>query len=74
LLEFYIKSTDPRSHIQLCDLISLTGAEILDDKFGDLEAEGYYGMFLVKGSEESFELISEFPDIIIEIPPNKLIR
>jgi hypothetical protein len=74
LLNFYIKSKDPRSHIQLCELISLTGMEILEDYFGDSVCESYYGMFHVRGSEEDFELVSEFPDIIIEIPPNKILR
>lgn len=58
----------------MCEIISLTGIEILEDEFGDLDTDGYYGLFHVRGSEESFELFSEFPDIVIEIPPDKMIR
>jgi hypothetical protein len=74
LLEFYIKSIDPKSHIQMCEIISMTGMEILHDSFGDLEIDGYYGMFHVNGSEEAFELASDFPDFIIELPPGKVLR
>ena len=48
--------------------------EILSDSFGDPPYEDYYGMFHVKGSEEDFELISEFPDLIIGIPSDKIVR
>lgn len=74
MLEFYIKSSDAKTHIQLCEIISLTGIEIIEDFFGDISIDGYYGMFHVKGSEDSFELLTDFPGIDIELPPDKIIR
>ena len=73
MLEFYIKTADPKSHIQACEIISLMGAEILEDEFGNGD-DSYYGFFHVNASEECFEVFGDFQEITLEIPPNKMIR
>jgi len=73
LLEFYIKTYSPEVHIQICELISLTLSKILSDKMGD-ESDDFYGMFLLRSSDEIYEIFSEFRDITLEMPEGKVIR
>jgi hypothetical protein len=49
------------------------GVRILDDKFGE-ESDGFYGYFRLNGNEESFDILSEFPNVVLEIPKNKILR
>ncbi len=49
------------------------GINIIEDKFGEIE-DGFYGYFRLKGDEDSFEILSEFPNIILEIPRDKILR
>ena len=74
MLEYYIKSIDPKSHIAVCEIISMLGIEIISDSFGDTQLDDYYGFFHVRSNENSFDIVSEFPDIIIEIPKGKILR
>ncbi len=73
MLEFYIKTYSPEVHIQICELISLTLSKILLDKMGD-ESDDFYGMFLLRSSDEIYEIFSEFRDITLEMPEGKVIR
>lgn len=49
------------------------GINILEDKFGE-ELDGFYGYFKLKGNGESFDILSEFPNIVLEVPKNKILR
>jgi hypothetical protein len=74
LLEFYVKSRDPKSHIEACSLINYFNCEILTDRICEKE-EPYYGVFYVKGNEESFEIFTEFSDgLSVEYPQGKTLR
>ena len=73
MLEYYIKTIDPRSHIGVCEIISLMGIEILEDGFGGLD-DDYYGIFKLVSDTDGFDVFVELPDIIIDIPQNKLVR
>jgi hypothetical protein len=73
LLEYIVKSTDPKSHIQLCEIISSLYIEILDDGFYDNNPP-FYAWFRVKSQAEDYEIFNEFPGITIEIPSDKLIK
>ena len=73
MLDFYVKTYSPEVHIQICELISLTLTKILEDKMGE-ESDDFYGSFLLRSSDEVYELFSEFREIIIEMPKGKVIR
>jgi hypothetical protein len=73
LIEYIIKTDNPEIHIQVCEIISIMGINIIEDKFGEIE-DGFYGYFRLKGDEDSFEILSEFPNIILEIPRDKILR
>lgn len=73
MLDFYVKTYSPEVHIQICELISLTLTKILEDKMGD-ESDDFYGIFLLRGSDEIYELFSEFREITLEMPQGKVIR
>lgn len=73
MLEFYIKTYSPEVHIQICELISLTLTKILSDKMGE-ESDDFYGMFLLRSSDEIYDIFSEFSDITLEMPKGKVIR
>lgn len=73
MLEYYIKTIDPRSHIGVCEIISLMGIEILEDGFGGPDDE-YYGFFKLFSDADSFDVFSDLPDITIDFPTNKVIR
>jgi hypothetical protein len=73
LLEYYIKTTDPRSHIGVCEIISLMGIEILEDGFGGA-TDDYYGVFKLLSDTEGFDVFVELPDIVIYFPKNKITR
>lgn len=73
MLDFYVKTYSPEVHIQICELISLTLTKILEDKMGD-ESDDFYGVFLLRSSDEVYELFSEFREITLEMPKGKVIR
>ena len=74
MLEFYVKSRDPKSHIQACSLINYFNCEILTDRICERD-EAYYGVFYVRGNEESFEIFTEFSEgISVEYPQGKTLR
>jgi len=74
LLEYYVKSYGPKSHIAVCEIISMFGIEILTDSFGDIELDGYYGFFHIKSDNEGFDILSDFPEVTTEIPQGKILR
>jgi hypothetical protein len=47
--------------------------EIISEKFGSRD-DNFYGEFHVKSTEESYEILSEDPEIYIEYIPGKIIR
>jgi hypothetical protein len=74
LIDYYIKTKDPRSHIEACSIINYFFCEILSDRICE-KGEPFYGIFFVKSNEETFEILSEFSgDIVLELPPGKVIR
>jgi len=73
LLEYYIKTMDPRSHIGVCEIISLMGIKIISDSFGESSDE-YYGIFRVISDSDAFDIFTELPDVVIDIPENKVLR
>jgi hypothetical protein len=73
MLEYYIKTIDPRSHIGVCEIISLMGIKILEDGFGGKDDE-YYGIFKLMSDSEGFDVFVELPDITIDFPPSKVVR
>ena len=74
MLEYYVKSPSPKSHIAVCEIISMLGMEILADTFGDIRSDGYYGFFHIKGDVDVFDILSDFPEVTIEIPQGKILR
>jgi hypothetical protein len=38
------------------------------------ESDDFYGMFLLRSSDEIYEIFSEFRDITLEMPEGKVIR
>lgn len=74
MINFFIKTHNPRGHIEACSFISHFGAEIIKHEICENNAD-FYGFFHVDGAEELFEIISEFsPDITLEIPPENIVR
>lgn len=73
MIEYYIKTDDPRTHIAVCEMISLLGVEILEDYFGGPES-GYYGKFYVRSVVESFEVIFDFPGVTMEMSDKSVTR
>ncbi len=73
MLDFYVKTYSPEVHIQICELISLTLTKILEDRMGD-EPDDFYGLFLLRSSDDVYELFSEFREITLEMPRGKVIR
>jgi hypothetical protein len=74
MVEFYIKTQDPKSHIEACSLINCFNCEIIVDRICEKD-EPFYGLFYVKASEDAFEVFSEFSSgITIEYPRNKTLR
>ncbi len=49
------------------------GIKILEDGFGGNDDE-YYGIFKLMSDSEGFDVFVEMPDIIIDFPPEKVIR
>jgi hypothetical protein len=47
--------------------------EIIKESFGDKDKD-FYGQFHVRSTEESFEILSEEPGILLEFIPGKIIR
>jgi hypothetical protein len=54
----------------------MLGVEIIQDSFGDPNDpdSDYYGKFYVKSPAESFDLIFDFPGVILEMPDKSTIR
>jgi hypothetical protein len=74
VLTFYIKSLNPKGHIEACSFISYFLAEVVSAEICDKDCD-FYGVFHVNGSEEFFDLLSEFSsDITLELPPEKTLR
>lgn len=73
MLEYYIKTIDPRSHIGVCEIISLMGIEILEDGFGD-STDDYYGIFKVFSDTDALDILSDLPDVQIDFPRERVIR
>lgn len=67
MLVFYVKTLNPKAHIDACSFISYYRAEILEDKINE-RGDKYYGEFLVSGHPELFEMLSTFSsEIVLEI-------
>lgn len=73
MIEYFIKTYDPRAHLSVCSIISMLGVEIIEDSFGDPDSD-YYGRFYVKSPAESFDIIFDFPGVILEMPDKSTIR
>lgn len=74
MVEFYVKTNDPKSHIQACSIINYFKCEIITDRICDKD-EPFYGIFYVRALEEAFEIFTEFSsDITVEYPPGKTLR
>jgi hypothetical protein len=73
LVEYKIKSLNPKSHIKLCSLVNYFMIEIINERFGTKD-DNFYGEFHVKSTEESYEILSEDSEIILEFIPGKVIR
>jgi hypothetical protein len=73
VLNFYIKSLNPKGHIEACSFISYFLAEIISAEICEPKGD-FYGIFHINGSEDLFDILSGFTtDIILEIPPGKSI-
>jgi hypothetical protein len=64
---------NPKVHIQTCSLVNYFMMEIIEESFGKKE-DNFYAQFRVKSTEESFEILSEIPQITLEFIPGKIIR
>jgi hypothetical protein len=74
MVEFYVKTQDPKSHIEACSLINYFNCEIITDRICEND-EPFYGVFYVRSTEESFEVFTEFSiGITVEYPPGKTLR
>lgn len=73
MVEYKIKSLNPKDHIKVCSFVNYFMMEIISESFGKKE-DSFYAEFHVKSTEESFEILSEDPEIIIEFVPGKIIR
>ena len=73
MIEYIIKTDNPEIHIQVCEIISIMGVFILDDRFGEA-SDGFYGYFKLKGAIESFDILSDFPNVVLELPKGKTLR
>jgi hypothetical protein len=49
------------------------GIKILSDSFGE-SSDGYYGIFKVISDSDAFDIFTELPDVVIDIPENKVLR
>jgi hypothetical protein len=73
LVEYKIKSLNPKDHIKVCSFVSYFMMEIVNESFGSKE-DIFYAEFHVKSTEESFEILSEESGIILEFIPGKIVR
>ena len=74
MLHFYIKSLNPRGHIEACSYISYFLAEVISSEIYE-KGGSFYGIFEVLGSIELFELLSDIADdLTIELPAEKTLR
>jgi len=73
LVEYKIKSLNPKDHIKICSFVNYFSMEIIKESFGDKDKD-FYGQFHVRSTEESFEILSEEPGILLEFIPGKIIR
>lgn len=55
-------------------MISIMGIEILEDAFGIPGSDSFYGIFRVRSESQAFEILSEFQDVSLEFPSDKIIR
>jgi len=73
LVEYKIKSLNPKDHIRICSFVNYFMMEIVSESFGT-KKDKFYAEFHVKSTEESFEILSEESGIILEFVPGKIIR
>lgn len=73
MVEYKIKSPNPKVHIKTCSLVNYFMMEIISDRFG-IKEDDFYAEFHVKSTEESFEILCEIPEIVLEFLPGKIIR
>jgi hypothetical protein len=73
LLEYYIKTLNPQSHINVCETISILGIQILEDGFSPREEETY-GFFKLRSDDFAFEVLSDLSDVTLELPKDRTIR
>lgn len=73
MVEYKIKSLNPKDHIKVCSFVNYFMMEIISESFGKNE-DNFYAEFHVKSTEESFDILSEEGGIILEFIPGKIIR
>lgn len=73
MVEYKIKSSGPKVHIKVCSLVNYFFMEIISERFGTKD-DDFYAEFHVKSTEESFDVLTEIPEITIEFIPGKIIR
>jgi hypothetical protein len=65
---------NPKGHVDACSFISHFGAEIITDEICP-RGDEFYGIFLVNGHPELFDILSSYSsDIILEFPPDKTLK
>ena len=55
MVEYKIKSLNPKNHIKVCSFVNYFMMEIIGESFGKKE-DSFYAEFHVKSTEESFEI------------------
>jgi len=74
MVEFYVKTQDPKSHIEACSLINYFNCKIITDRVCE-KNESFYGVFYVRTTEEAFEVFSEISiGITVQYPNGKTLR
>jgi hypothetical protein len=73
LVEYRVKSLNPKDHIKVCSLVNYFFMEIINESFGS-KNDNFYAQFHVKSTPESFEILSEESGIILEFIPGKIVR
>lgn len=73
MVEYKIKSSNPKEHIKVCSFVNSFRMEIISESFGKKD-DNFYAQFHVKSTEEAFMILSEEFGIILEFIPGKIIR
>lgn len=74
MLEYYLKTEGPKIHIQICEMISIMGLEIIEDGFGTPNSDDFYGFFKIKSDPASLDMLSSFSGVTVILPPEKIVR